>query len=126
LPIVSIAETATVQYLIILRYNATGGVLKALLQVAQSPVQSPLTYRPRPSSYWLPKGRKGSPLRLQRRAHKACFAIGSLTKTFTSALFANGSFTHNDWFDWDSSLKRYLTGYLETAGQDISPTMSRH
>jgi CubicO group peptidase (beta-lactamase class C family) len=55
---------------------------------------------------------------------RTIFAIGSITKTFTAALFANGVSTRPDCFDWDSGLKRYLGGYLGSTG-DLSPTMQQ-
>jgi beta-lactamase class C len=53
---------------------------------------------------------------------RTIFAIGSITKTLTAALFANGAFMRPDCFDWDAGLQRYLGGYLGTTG-DLSPTM---
>jgi CubicO group peptidase (beta-lactamase class C family) len=55
---------------------------------------------------------------------RTIFAIGSITKTFTSALFANGTFMRPDCFDWDAVLQRYLGGYLGAAGS-LSPTMQQ-
>ncbi|MCV7101597.1 serine hydrolase domain-containing protein, partial [Mycobacterium palustre] len=55
---------------------------------------------------------------------RTVFAIGSITKTFTAALFANGAAMRPDCFDWDAGLDRYLRGYLGGGG-DLSPTMRR-
>jgi beta-lactamase class C len=55
---------------------------------------------------------------------RTLFAIGSLTKTFTAALFANGAFMRNDCFDWDASLTRYLNGYLGP-NQNLSPAVQK-
>jgi beta-lactamase class C len=55
---------------------------------------------------------------------RTLFAIGSITKTFTTALFANGVVTHPDCFDWDAGLQRYLSGYLSGTG-NLSPTMQQ-
>lgn len=55
---------------------------------------------------------------------RTVFAIGSITKTFTAALFANGVATRPDCFDWDAGLNRYLSGYLGGSG-DLSPTIQR-
>jgi CubicO group peptidase (beta-lactamase class C family) len=55
---------------------------------------------------------------------RTIFAIGSITKTFTAALFANGVSMRPDCFDWDAGLKRYLSGYLGNTG-DLSPTMQQ-
>jgi CubicO group peptidase (beta-lactamase class C family) len=54
---------------------------------------------------------------------RTIFAIGSITKTFTTALFANGVFMRPDCFDWDSTLNRYLDGYL--GGGSLSQTMQQ-
>lgn len=60
---------------------------------------------------------------------RTLFAIGSLTKTFTTALFANGVVTNPGCFDWDVGLERYLSGYLGGTGnlsqtvQQITPRM---
>jgi beta-lactamase class C len=54
---------------------------------------------------------------------RTIFAIGSITKTFTAALFANGVFARPDCFNWDAGLKRYLSAYLGAA--DLSPTMQQ-
>jgi CubicO group peptidase (beta-lactamase class C family) len=53
---------------------------------------------------------------------RSLFAIGSLTKTFTAALFANGAFMRSDCFDWDAGMTKYLTGYLG-AGHPMSATV---
>ncbi|MDT5279458.1 MAG: hypothetical protein QOJ20_653 [Mycobacterium sp.] len=55
---------------------------------------------------------------------RTIFAIGSITKTFTAALFAKGAFMRPDCFDWDAVLQRYLGGYLGAAGS-LSPTMQQ-
>ena len=55
---------------------------------------------------------------------RTIFAIGSITKTFTAALFANGAFMRPDGFDWDAGLQRYLGGYLGAA-RNLSPTMQQ-
>ncbi len=55
---------------------------------------------------------------------RTIFSIGSVTKTFTAALFANGVSTRPDCFDWDAGLKRYLGGYLGTTGE-LSATMQQ-
>lgn len=56
---------------------------------------------------------------------RTIFSIGSITKTFTAALFANGVSTRPDCLDWDSGLKRYLgsTGDLSPILQRITPRM---
>jgi CubicO group peptidase (beta-lactamase class C family) len=54
---------------------------------------------------------------------RTIFAIGSITKTFTAALFANGVFARPDCFDWDAGVSRYLGGYL--GGGNLSPTMQQ-
>lgn len=54
---------------------------------------------------------------------RTIFGIGSITKTFTAALFANGVFTHPDCFNWDTGLGRYLGGYLGSGA--LSPTMQQ-
>jgi CubicO group peptidase (beta-lactamase class C family) len=53
---------------------------------------------------------------------RTIFAIGSITKTFTAALFANGVSMRPDHFDWDAGMERYLSRYLGTSGA-LSPTM---
>jgi beta-lactamase class C len=55
---------------------------------------------------------------------RTIFGIGSITKTFTAALFANGVAMRSDCFDWDAGMDRYLSGYLGGTG-DLSPTMRR-
>jgi beta-lactamase class C len=55
---------------------------------------------------------------------RTIFAIGSITKTFTAAMFANGVFMRPDCFDWDAGLQRYLGGYVGGPG-DLSPTMQQ-
>jgi CubicO group peptidase (beta-lactamase class C family) len=55
---------------------------------------------------------------------RTIFAIGSITKTFTAALFANGAFMRPDRFDWDAGLQRYLGGYVGATGH-LSPTMQQ-
>jgi CubicO group peptidase (beta-lactamase class C family) len=55
---------------------------------------------------------------------RTIYAIGSITKTFTAAMFANGVVTRPDCFDWDASLSRYLDGYLGGNGT-LSATMQK-
>jgi CubicO group peptidase (beta-lactamase class C family) len=55
---------------------------------------------------------------------RTLFAIGSITKTFTTALFANGVVTNPSCFDWDTGLERYLSGYLGGTG-NLSQTMQQ-
>lgn len=55
---------------------------------------------------------------------RTLFAIGSVTKTFTTALFANGVVTNPGCFDWDVGLQRYLSGYLGGTG-NLSQTMQQ-
>lgn len=55
---------------------------------------------------------------------RTLFAIGSITKTFTTALFANGVVTNPGCFDWDVGLERYLSGYLGSTG-NLSQTMQQ-
>jgi beta-lactamase class C len=55
---------------------------------------------------------------------RTIYAIGSITKTFTAAMFANGVVTRPDCFDWDGSLSRYLDGYLGGNG-NLSATMQK-
>jgi beta-lactamase class C len=55
---------------------------------------------------------------------RTLFCIGSITKTFTTALFANGVVTNPGCFDWDAGLQRYLGGYLGGSG-NLSPTMQK-
>lgn len=52
---------------------------------------------------------------------RTIYAVGSITKTFTAALFANGTFMRPDCFDWDAGLQRYLGGYVSDAA-GLSPT----
>lgn len=62
---------------------------------------------------------------------RTIFSVGSVTKTFNAALFANGVATRPDCFDWDAGLKRYLSGYLAHRGngepsvvmQQVTPRM---
>ncbi|KZS76292.1 hypothetical protein A4G26_21950 [Mycobacterium kansasii] len=53
---------------------------------------------------------------------RTIFSIGSVTKTFTAALFATGVAMRPDCFDWDAGLKRYLSTYFGDSG-DLSKTM---
>ena len=55
---------------------------------------------------------------------RTLFCIGSITKTFTTALFANGVVTNPGCFDWDAGLQRYLSGYLGGTG-NLSQTMQQ-
>ncbi len=55
---------------------------------------------------------------------RTLFCIGSITKTFTTALFANGVVTNPGCFDWDAGLPRYLSGYLGGSG-NLSQTMQK-
>ncbi|MGH3596176.1 MAG: serine hydrolase domain-containing protein, partial [Mycobacterium sp.] len=55
---------------------------------------------------------------------RTLFAIGSITKTFTTAMFANGVVTNPGCFDWDAGLSRYLDGYLGATG-NLSQTMQQ-
>jgi len=55
---------------------------------------------------------------------RTLFCIGSITKTFTTALFANGVVTNPACFDWDGGLQRYLSGYLGGSG-NLSQTMQK-
>jgi CubicO group peptidase (beta-lactamase class C family) len=55
---------------------------------------------------------------------RTLFCIGSITKTFTTALFANGVVTNPGCFDWDAGLQRYLSGYLGGTG-NLSQTMQK-
>lgn len=60
---------------------------------------------------------------------RTLFAIGSITKTFTTAMFANGVVTNPSCFNWDAGLQQYLSGYLGGSGslsqtlQQITPRM---
>lgn len=54
---------------------------------------------------------------------RTIFSAGSVTKTFNTALFANGVATRPDSFDWDAGLKRYLSGYL--ANGELSAVMQQ-
>jgi CubicO group peptidase (beta-lactamase class C family) len=51
------------------------------------------------------------------------FAIGSVTKTFTATLFANGVARWPDSFDWQCGLEPYLRGYLGGMNQKLSRVM---
>jgi beta-lactamase class C len=53
---------------------------------------------------------------------RTIFSIGSITKTFTATLFADGVAMRPDCFDWDAGLQRYLGAPPCNAG-DLSPTM---
>ncbi|ORB83323.1 hypothetical protein B1987_05190 [Mycobacterium kansasii] len=55
---------------------------------------------------------------------KTIFSIGSVTKTFTAALFATGVSLRPDCFDWDAGLQRYLSRYLIDTG-DLSKTVQQ-
>ncbi|WP_188112937.1 serine hydrolase domain-containing protein [Mycobacterium simiae] len=54
---------------------------------------------------------------------RTMFSIGSVTKTFTAALFANGVSLRPDCFDWEGGLQRYLSSDLSTTMQQITPRM---
>src|ERR1700757_3982452 len=55
---------------------------------------------------------------------RTLFCIGSITKTFATALFANGVVTNPGCVDWDAGLQRYLSGYLGGTG-NLSQTMQQ-
>jgi CubicO group peptidase (beta-lactamase class C family) len=55
---------------------------------------------------------------------RTLFGIASITKTFTTALFANGVELRPGCFDWDAGMQHYLGGYLGNSGE-VSATMQQ-